>query len=663
MQSFRPHLNSHALAWLVLASVAGCGGHHHDSGNAADNPAPGTPTAPAPADNDPSAPAPVPPVPTTLFSMRVIDDNIAGATVCSDLNNNDAIDPGEPCAISGADGIALVPLTNEQRALCAPWIAIVASGATDAGSGVVTTPYKMGAPCNTPGLITPMTSLVQIYMEVFGLDQATAGKAIARLFEARGLSVDPLADFTATEEERNKLAHDVARVLVLIKQEMVRVAGNDGGKRDAIDNTLVALLGDAIDLVRTPAVREAATPAARLDALRQGAADIVLAAGLSAESIFNIIAEFNKPATPPAPEATERSLQFLNFTSRTIYDYGVHVQTAAQRLADGTGLEHFTDGRRRSHEIRTQTSDGMLQIHTQTDTWGVNYQRNLMFWNGSQWNYCAEDQIHDRTPPDADGKVRVNYCNADLYESTAVPFDFSGLSYKSLHKFLAQVTSRIPRPAHSGFFPPQITWPEDAIPANAVLPKGAKVSIEIVEQNSAPLSYSTVDLPTILPRLPASCALGVEVLRKAQSIEDLLAVDGTRCADGPLAGRWDYAVLRLTPDNNGLAGNSLSVSFRNDGTNRVFFWRCDAASNCLVEKQGNYRLETINAQGDRVLSFFGLPGEVLGSAFVQRGNSVYYGTRVEEFGTWNYPQLNPVATEALLRELGPSYFPAPEQPF
>ncbi len=159
-----------ALTTLTLAVLAACGG----GSDATDPNAAGTTT-------------PTPPPPVTVAGKVVIDQSIRDATVCIDLNANNACDSSEPtAAATGADGSYSLTydsakITVEQLAKAALIALIPASTAVDAANptvGVTAKSYVLSTPAGKPGQVNPLTTLVQTGM-ASGLTLAEATAAVA----------------------------------------------------------------------------------------------------------------------------------------------------------------------------------------------------------------------------------------------------------------------------------------------------------------------------------------------------------------------------------------------------------------------------------------------------------------------------------------------------
>jgi len=102
--------------------------------------------------------------PVAGLSGKVIDGPISGATVCLDLDSNNACDTGEPSAVTDSTGNYTLPsYSGSIDGLHI--IAVVPAGAIDLDTNTaVVTPYVLSAPASNPSHVTPLTTLVSAQM-------------------------------------------------------------------------------------------------------------------------------------------------------------------------------------------------------------------------------------------------------------------------------------------------------------------------------------------------------------------------------------------------------------------------------------------------------------------------------------------------------------------
>lgn len=128
-----------ALSATVLVSLVACGGGGGGSAPAA--------------------------VSGAALSGKVIDGPISGATVCLDVNSNNACDTGEPTATTDTTGNYKLPeYAGSLDGLHI--LAVVPAGAIDLDTNtVVTTGYVLMAPASNPTAVTPLTTLLSTQMQ------------------------------------------------------------------------------------------------------------------------------------------------------------------------------------------------------------------------------------------------------------------------------------------------------------------------------------------------------------------------------------------------------------------------------------------------------------------------------------------------------------------
>jgi hypothetical protein len=158
--------------------------------------------------------------------------------------------------------------TPEQKAGPQPWRAEVPVGAIDADHGVVDKALSLSAPWDTDGIITPLTSLAELRAERGAIiwralvarerRQADAAAAAAAKTPA---APDPMNDCSDNREAQDRAARDVARMLVLLQQQMLDNIISRGKlgpgvlteARDLIDRQLLLSFDQIIRMMNDPA--------------------------------------------------------------------------------------------------------------------------------------------------------------------------------------------------------------------------------------------------------------------------------------------------------------------------------------------------------------------------------------------------------------------------
>lgn len=401
-----------ALASAAMLTVAGCGGDSNSSssggggGGAGGNP----------------------PISTTGVSATVIDGAIENATVCLDTNLNGSCDSGEPSGKTDAAGkVTLqVPVADVGKY---PLIAMVGTDAKDADTGPVTTAYTLKTPADQALVISPLTTMVQAYLDSTGGSSADAAAAVQAQL---GLSTSAFADFTQDSSDSGKITGTLARLIVVTTQAQL-VATQDAKDKNgqpltlaqisgAINARLIELLPSlALNVRDDDKLSDPTLSIAQKQAQMDAAANVLAtASGLTKDNIGTVVAIQEQPATAgPADEKAvdTASLRWFNFTDVSNYMLRAFQSTAAQNTPDANGKTHYT-------EVRERQTMGVLE------EWGMgsnNWTRPQIYWTGSEWFDCPTTFVHESTPTNAAGESESFYCNAMKSRSTRSNKDISGL--------------------------------------------------------------------------------------------------------------------------------------------------------------------------------------------------------------------------------------------
>lgn len=187
-----------ALSATVLVSLVACGGGGGGSSPAA--------------------------VSGAVLSGKVIDGPISGATVCLDVNSNNACDTGEPTATTDATGNYTLPsYTDSTDGLHI--LAIVPAGAIDLDTNTaVTTGYVLMAPASNPSAVTPLTTLVSTQMLANPSLSAASAEQATLVSNNLGKQTTAILDVDVTA---NAGLHKVAQAVVgAIAQTSSILGGN-----------------------------------------------------------------------------------------------------------------------------------------------------------------------------------------------------------------------------------------------------------------------------------------------------------------------------------------------------------------------------------------------------------------------------------------------------
>ncbi len=160
---------------------------------------------------------------------RVADGYIRGATVCVDINENDACDSDEPFAITGAGGLYELAIPEDAEAM--PIVADIPAEAIDEDTGEsVGEALVFITPANRPEFISPITTLVYQELRVNpALEVDEAEQIIQSALGIDGNGVSLFADYVEqSDPETNQdgtanrfiYLHSTARVVASIMKDL-----------------------------------------------------------------------------------------------------------------------------------------------------------------------------------------------------------------------------------------------------------------------------------------------------------------------------------------------------------------------------------------------------------------------------------------------------------
>jgi hypothetical protein len=647
MKPFQAGLAASLLSVSLSFALAGCGGgSDHDSETVVtpqpDPVVPGPSTGPAtPVDptvpttpttpTDPTSPT-TPTTPTTPAvpegfvsrTVRVVDGPLQSTRVCADVNGDRQCSGDENSALTDASGHATI-LIPAALADSAPLLAMVTRDSVDRDSGPVGQPYTLTTPAGWP-LITPASTLVQVYMAAYGGTAQEAKLAIEALITEGGSNFETYLDYADLPDDDGRRERNFARLLTVIRQTLLSVAGDTFDSAEAIDRTLLRLLPQILKLAVSPAVLNAPTPEQREAVFKESALQLANASGITRENIDEIIRRY-KSLPVSTVDGVLVSLQYIdqnNYVLRTF------LQTGLQAIPDAGGKTYFTDGGRRLR---------LNEFSSQLENWGGGYNRNATYWTGSGWFACPDDHVHQRTRL-ANGADEVVYCNAPAYQESTWEQDISGMTFASLERTFGTDTE-VPRG--------RIIWTPNKIPEAAQFPAGSVAYFTESRKLAGVTRFNPLQSPKVLSNVPDYCGDNPEVEPRAPAVnlERILGRNGTPCVIGPNLGNFDFSVVPLTYNDSGRTDNRLAAAFR--GIDSVIYYTCDFSSKCTeIPVRGNYTIESLGQA--RVLRMTNLPAAVADVVLVQYENQVYYGNSSLPYTGTKF-LLNGVARDALLTGL------------
>ena len=441
-----------AFAGAAMLTVAGCGG----GGG-------GTSVSP-------------PTAAKTSVPVTVIDGAIKNATVCLDKNLNGICDSGEPSGKTDADGKVTLQIDSADAGKY-PVLAIVGTDAEDFDTGPVLVPFTLKAPADKPAVISPLTTLVQAYVEASGGTSTAAADAIK---DKLGLSASLFDDFTKDASDTGKQAGTVARLIVVTTQTQ-RTATTDAKGTDgaaltkaqidaAINARLLQILPSVILAVLDSPVLSSgtATLAEKEAAIAAAAQQVATESGLSKDNIGLVVAANSQTSVPDNASETPTdtvSLRWFEFTDVNNYYLRAFSATAAQNTPDADGKRHFTEYRNR-------------KVNGDELEWGEglnNWIRPQIYWTGTEWFDCPTNFVHESSAFNAAGESESLYCKSQKSKAKRYDRDIAGLKIIDVVREIRAY----PLADNQGKFS---NWgPNPELPAiqsllgNTVFPAGAKL--------------------------------------------------------------------------------------------------------------------------------------------------------------------------------------------
>lgn len=669
-----------ALCSSAVLALAGCGG----------------------GDGDGSTP-PAPVATTTNVSTTVVDGAILNALVCLDKNLNGVCEADEVQGRTDVDGKVTLAVPNGDVNKY-PIIAVVGTDAIDADHGSVTTAYMMSTPADQPGVVSPLTTLVQQTVASTGATTAEAAKSVQ---DATGIVASLFQDFTkvAAPTDGSASAATVARLLVVTTQQQnavvaaaVGTLATDGTTitqadlDKAIQKKLLELLPSLVAALNDPAVLAATTSLEREAALLASATALVTTSGLTPAAIATVVA-INTQAASTTPVASANPAPFiqlasLSFGNATSYNVRLFTGSLAQNTPDSANNSRYVERR-----IRV-TGTSVAQ-------WGAGgdpVRGADLNWNGSAWVGCPINFENTSSVRDAQGNNSYSYCDKrETGKGSRATFDIANKTMAEVYaqirtagytnQFIADssVLGSATFPTGSALFYQSGIPLTNAIsyyPAGANSPAGFS---NVVSQYSAAVSGGGV---ATTQAVGVACNNTVETNTNGTSsitLEAMVAAKGgTPCVFGPssfvyggvtyvsgdLNEWWGNSTVSLgklgsVPINFGVApgfysGNTfVRIAFKGTGTNPVTYYACQerfnngSVRNCAPIGTGSYSIQTL---GDGRAMTLTNPPALAASltynrVFVERGGFVYLGYQNKPTVT-NSARLNTVAAGALLAQLG-----------
>ncbi|EHN66753.1 hypothetical protein [Comamonas testosteroni] len=630
---------------ILIASIAGCGG-----GGGSDSTSPAPSPAPAPA--------------TKSISTTVIDGALQNVKVCLDRNDNGSCDSEEPSAVTNASGQASLEVP-EADAGKYPILALVTKDSVDADTGAVPVAFMLRAPADQPGVVSPLSTLVQAHSRATGSSTSDAAAAIQSQL---GLGASALADFTQDGSNAGKLAATMARLIVVTTQTQLTntagATGVDGAPltsvqlNAAVNSVLLQQLQTlATAVLDNPALSDTSTSMKdKQSAMETAAQQVASASGVTAGNVGLIAAMQSQSSSPEAGgPAPSTQLRWLSFSDTSNYYIRAFEATAEQNTPDANGKRYFT-------EFRERVAGGLEQPWT----------RPQVYWTGSEWFACPTDFVQQVTSL-ASGETESLYCKSLASRAKQSVRNITGLKMRDI---VTEIRSAPWQDAADGSFASWGPRP-DQVPAETTFPSGSTLSYRTVtdlggsdyylSNNANRATIARADAPNNPDTSTWRSATLAEFIawNAGDFAPNVSAAEVHGNNSRVLVGRRDY----LKPDGSA-AYKRYMVGFENGGEQRARFYECEGdmstlpnnrtlfingVSTCKTILVSNYSIAT---QADaKVLRFTQEPTQLNVSnfqnyrLFVERGGITYVGYRDKQMVS-NQQRLNGTAADALLAALG-----------
>ncbi len=592
-----------------------------------------------------------PPPPTVAISGLVADGPLQGAVVCYDLNDNAACDSGEPSATTDADGKYSFKILETDAGKHAVLAAVPATAIDkDTGAAVGAAFMLRTLATNLPGaqdvFVSPVTTLVADIVKDSG---KTATEAATQVQQALGLSALPLAPFLVPSGGAEVLLAGRALGALTIQTTQLAAANN-------VPAAQVAALVREATTTQLPVI--AASLASSTEGTAAARAQLAAAAALAemnltAATVAAVASQVSLPAGTADAPGPFVSLRRFAYADANNYSYTVFV---------GDSSVQDTGGRYKASEVRVSMSGGTA----------FPYNRNQVYWTGSEWKVCATQWEVSLTKAAAAGSTQSStYCDGMSNETRSAVEDISG---KTLREVVTRFRSHPLADSVSASTDPvnglPVNWGPnpDLLAATATFPAGAKMS-----SRSQRASVGGVDRIELTTKSTVRWADGV--FRQATSLEQYGGMPG------------NLADAAVVPGNaNTVFVSDLALASQADATLESFkryragfdvaalkvrFYACDlrkadqAAINCASAGDGTLAIQ--NQGGLRLLRIVsGYPAELTAQLNQQRywveySGAVFRGMRDLERTRYDQ-RLNAVAWAALRTVLNIPEHAAPVAP-
>lgn len=392
------------------------------------------------------------------ISGVVADGPLAGATVCYDLNDNEACDTDEPTsALTTADGAYSLDVAEASAGKHAV-LALVPATAVDKDTGAAVgaaLTFKSPATGNSGAqavFVSPLTTAVADVAQQTGKNTADAAQQVK---DALGLGTSPLASFVGSSSGADLLAATAARALTSLQVQATQLSTAAGvSPADANRFARSLVTGN----LSTVAAALAETPGGTVaEHVAQAVAAVKSELNLSAATAKAVADATLQPAGPAIAPGPFVSVRRFAYTDANNYSYTLF--TGDSSKTNGAG-EYVAS------EVRKTLSNSA----------DVAFNRNQMYWTGSTWAVCPlqwEVSVN-KLIAGTNSQTGV-YCSASRSETRNAYEDISGKTLREVITTLRAhpLPDTVSATTNADGLP--VNWGPDPalLPADAKFPTGS----------------------------------------------------------------------------------------------------------------------------------------------------------------------------------------------
>ena len=575
----------------------------------------------------------------------VADGPLAGATVCYDLNDNEACDTDEPTsALTTADGAYSLDV-DEASAGKHAVLALVPATAVDKDTGAavgVALKFKSpatGSSSTQAVFVSPLTTAVADVAKETGKSTADATQQVK---DALGLGTSPLANFVGSTSSADVQAATAARALTSLQVDAIQLSTAAGVSAADANRFARSLVTGNLATVAT-ALAEAPTGTVA-ERAAQAVAAVKSETNLSAATAKAVAEATNQPSSLSVAPGPFVSLRRFAYTDANNYSYALFTGDSSKTNSAGEFV---------ASEVRKTQSSGAE----------VPFNRNQMYWTGSTWTVCPlqwEVSVN-KLSASTNSQTGV-YCGASRSQTQFGNEDISG---KTLREVVTSIRAypladTVSASTNADGLP--VNWGPDPalLPADAKFPAGSVLNRR--RQQADIGGTDRIELTTKSSVLwPDGRFRQATTLEQMGSMSGDLVTAGTAVTgnntvfvnDLPLASQSDPTLEAFKRWRAGLDISSLKARFYQCNVRKS-----DGASlNCVAAGVPDATLAISTQGGARLLRFASAYPAALSSQlksqrfWAEHSGTVFRANRDLPY-TRSDQRLNAVAWDALRAALG-----------